>query len=151
MWLKISALPHAVWYALTEYVSVGSRKETFGRSGFASLPILSFVSRLEITPPQFISEPVAESVRIVSTGSASFTSAHSLKKSHASWSTLAAAAIHFVQSSVEPPPTASSTSMLCSLQSFAPSLTESTLGLGSMPDSSKTSSPAFSICAITLS
>ena len=64
------------------------------------------------------------------------------RTSQGSWSTQAPAAMILVASMVEPPPTASSTSMLCSLQSCTPLRTEPMRGLGSMPESSNNSSPA---------
>ena len=59
--------------------------------------------------------------------------------------------MYFVASMVEPPPTASSTSMRSFLQSAAPARTESMRGFGSMPESSKRVSPAALTSAATAS
>ena len=113
----------------------------------------SFVLRFEITPPLSISEPVAESVNIVKRGNASsiFALFSKSRKSQGSKSTFAPAQINFEASIVDPPPTARTTSIFSSLHILAPSLTDSILGLGSIPESSKTSSPASLISFITSS
>ena len=148
----MSAEPQAVWYAFTEYVRVGSRNDTLGRIGPARRPSLSSVSGLLITPAVSISEPVAESVRIVTSGRAvSIGFAFAPKNSHGSWSTCAPAHMNFAASRVEPPPTASTTSIFSVLQILTPSRTEPILGFGSMPESSKSSRPAFLISSTTLS
>ena len=65
---SISAAPQAVWYGETVKVFLGLRKETLGCIRGEATPILSLVSKLLITPPASISEPVAERVRIVTRG-----------------------------------------------------------------------------------
>ena len=83
-----------------------------------------------MTPPLSISDPVAARVKTVKIGNAFFTETFLLKKSQGSKSTQAPAAIHFVASIVDPPPTASKTSIFLSLHNCAPSLTELILGFG---------------------
>ncbi len=108
---------------------------------------------LLITAAVFISEPVADNVKTEKIGKAPLIGVVDCfaKKSQGSWSTKALAAMNFAASIVEPPPTAKTTSILCSLQSLAPSRTDSTRGFGSIPDSSKTSIPDFFNSAMTLS
>lgn len=51
--------------------------------------------------------------------------------------------MNFVASRVEPPPTASNTSICSSLHICAPLRTDSILGFGSIPDNSNKFKPAF--------
>ncbi len=128
------------------YRTSGFNRLNLGNTRGEPHPNFSFVSQFVITLPEFISEPVADKVNTVPKGTASCTCALRVTISHASPSYLLAAAINFVPSMTDPPPTATIKSILFSLTISTPLRTVSTRGFGSIPDSSNTSkSDSFSI------
>ena len=80
----MSAEPQAVWYRLTVKVSVGSRKDTLGCIQGYPRPSFSLVSKLVMTPPLSISEPVAARVSTVTRGRARSGAAAPVEKSQGS-------------------------------------------------------------------
>ena len=109
----------------------------------APVPHFSFLDMSEMTANASISEPVAESVRTEKMGSAEAAFDPSSTRSHGSPSYLAPAATTLAQSMVEPPPMASTMSTPSRAQRPTPRRTVSMRGLGSTPESSTTSMPAW--------
>ena len=114
-----SETPANVCFTGSVKVYVGSMKLTAGNTSFEKYASLSFVSVRDITPPMSYSLPVAAMVIMSTMGTAAVVGLRPQTMSHAS-STLsvtlvlsvpATPAIALVQSSTEPPPTASITSM----------------------------------------
>ena len=138
----MSAVPAAVCFWDTVKVYVGSRTLILGVNRGEPVPHFSFFDMSLMTAKVSISEPVAARVSTEYTGRAAFIFAGAMTRSHGSPSYLAPPATTFAQSMTLPPPMASTMSMQFSLQISTPFLTDSILGFGSTPDSSKTSSPA---------
>ena len=102
-----STTPLAICRAGSENVVSGSSTENRGYTCGLPKASLSSVPRREITANVFISEPVAGSVSTAPSGSAPEIGAPLATMSHGSPANGAAAAMNFVPSSTEPPPTAS--------------------------------------------
>ena len=114
VWMKVSMTPLATWVGGRVKVRVGSRMENLGKT--SGLKIGYLPAPWLITPPLFISEPVAGRVTTVPSGTAPATGTGlkpcwSRSSQLSPW--LAARATNLVPSMTEPPPTASRKS-ICS-------------------------------------
>ena len=104
-----SVIPLAICFLGIERITSGSKIEKTGKSPGPPIANFCLVALLEITEPEFISEPVAGKVSTEAKGSP-FPSSVLIpfcKMSQGSPSYLAAAERNFTPSITEPPPTAS--------------------------------------------
>ena len=121
-WLRVSKAPEMTWGKGTDMAYMGSRK---AKSAWApqSAPLI-FLSSWVMTAPLFISEPVPNTVTMVTRGMNSVGRACFVYCiSQMSSSSLAWADTILQQSDTEPPPTARIRSTWFSLANFAPSCT----------------------------